>query len=150
MTLKQSDDPKFPLYGELPSPSTARSDGGFSSGGAALPPAFLAHPATPFLPPAAALYGSPGGGHSVYPLLPPAMGGGAAPQLAADGYAGGSSLTLLLSEEQAALLLGDGSRAVLEVEQVGAGPDCAAHTGGGGGGAFRVWPARCIPCAQQL
>lgn len=124
MTLKQSDDPKFPLYGELPSPTMAHGDGGFAGGGAALPPAFLPHPATPFLSPTAALYGSPGAGHGMFPMIPPAMGAGAAPAPAADAYSGASSLTLLLSEDQAALLLGDGSRAVLEVEQVRVGQGC--------------------------
>ncbi|KAL4423789.1 hypothetical protein ABPG75_001090 [Micractinium tetrahymenae] len=118
MTLKQSDDPKFPLYGELPSPSMSHGGSSFAGAGTPLPPSFLPHPAAAFLPPTAALYGSPGGGHGMFPLLPPAMGGGPAPAPAADGFAGGSSLTLLLSEDQAALLLGDGSRAVLEVEQV--------------------------------
>ncbi|KAL4446287.1 hypothetical protein ABPG77_003094 [Micractinium sp. CCAP 211/92] len=118
MTLKQSDDPKFPLYGELPSPTMARGDGGFSSGGATLPPSFLPHPGTPFLPPSPALYSSPGGSHGMFPMLPPSMNGSTAPALAADGFSGGSSVALLLSEDQAALLLGDGSRVVVEVEQM--------------------------------
>lgn len=141
MTLKQSDDPKFPLYGELPSPTMARGDGGFSSGGATLPPSFLPHHGTPFLPPSPALYSSPGGSHGMFPMLPPSMNGSTAPALAADGFSGGSSVALLLSEDQAALLLGDGSRVVVEVEQVGQGWRCAALNCG------CCIDAACWPCA---
>lgn len=118
MTLKQSDDPKFPLYGELPSP--AMPAGGFAaaSAGGLLGPQFLPHPAAPFVPAGvpttSAMFGSSPGA-AMFPLLPPGMGGG----LGAVGDAGFTSLTLMLTEDQAGVLLDQGSRAVVEVEQVG-------------------------------
>lgn len=70
MVLKQSDDPKFPLYGELPSPAVA---GHLGPPGAppmgVLPPGGPFHPGLPFLPPLG-MPGAPGA---------PGMWGGALP-----------------------------------------------------------------------
>lgn len=93
MTLKQSDDPKFPLYGELPSPAMAR--------GAAVPQQFM----PTYLP---GSLGSPTTG--MFPLLSPAMAGHS---VGADGF---SSLTLILTEDQTLMLMD--TRAPAEVEQM--------------------------------
>ncbi|PSC70603.1 RNA-binding Nova-1 [Micractinium conductrix] len=108
MTLKQSDDPKYPMFEGLPSPAMPR--GGY--GGAALPPQFMAHPTpSPFMPPT----GPPGvygGGAGLFSMLPLGMAGPAA------GDGGYTSLSLVLTEDQAAVLLDGGSRAVVDVEQM--------------------------------
>lgn len=179
MVLKQSDDPKFPLYGELPSPAVA---GGHMGGPGAppmgmLPPGGPFHPGLSFLPP----LGMPGGaggpgmwaGGGMAPYGgPPGMPGPPTSALAERGLCwrasrtamacgpcdarggcrspaahapctrsnqpslilpphlhrlhplapgdGLTSMNLMLTEDQAAVLLDQGSRPMLEVEQVGA------------------------------
>lgn len=78
MVLRQSEDPKFPLYGELPSPTLA---GGLGGGGGlpmAMPPPFHPGMGLTFMP--------PGGGMGAG-LMPPY---GLAPLMTSGGGSGGA------------------------------------------------------------
>lgn len=96
MVLKQSDDPKFPLYSELPSPAVpGMPHGGPPGMGAPFHPGGLA--GMPFLPPVG-LPGAGGGvgmwgpGVPLYGMPPPLPGG------AAGGLGGGSSRGVVICE----------------------------------------------------
>ena len=148
MTLKQSDDPKFPLYGELPTPAVVGGGlggmhpmHGFGVGGGpggmpaimGLSPQFHGHHPPPHYMGAShaagggpgsspAMYGSGGGG---MPFGPHSSGGGGGGG-AGEGY---TSVSLMLTEEQTSVLIDQGGQAVAEVEQVGAAlaAGCAAE-----------------------
>ena len=150
MTLKQSDDPKFPLYGELPTPAVAggalgmhpmhgfgvgAGPGGMPMG---LSPQFHAHHLPPhYLGASHAAGGGPGsspvmygGGGGGMPFGPHSSGGGVGGGggVTGEGY---TSASLMLTEDQTSVLIDQGGRAVAEVEQVGAAL-AAACLGGGG------------------
>ena len=140
MTLKQSDDPKFPFYGELPTPAVAGGGlgmhpmhGGFGVGAGpggmplGLSPQFRAHHPPPHYMGAShaagggpgsspAMYGNGGGGGGM-PFGPHSSGGGGGG--AGEGY---TSVSLMLTEDQTSVLIDQGGRAVAEVEQVRAAP----------------------------
>ncbi|PRW61288.1 RNA-binding Nova-2-like isoform X1 isoform B [Chlorella sorokiniana] len=112
MVLRQAEDPKFSLYGELPSPAAPSSGVAPHAGLAPLGPLGMPAPFHPGL----ALPFMPHGG------LP--SGAGLAPYGLAAGSSMGpgetpfTSLNLMLTEDQAAVLLDQGSRAVMEAEQM--------------------------------
>jgi hypothetical protein len=121
--LKQSEDPKFPLYSELPSPALPGigGQGAFGSGGLHLmPPTFASH--LHFIP-SESMSTSPGvnPGAIFGPAMPPmgphiGMHSRASSSLVGDGF---TTLTLILTEDQASVLLEESNRPVVEVEQVG-------------------------------
>ena len=140
MVLKQSDDPKFHLYGDLPSPAASpamnRSGSGGYPGGSVQQFAPQQHPHY-----GGGHYGG-GGGGMPYGM----MGGGGG----GEGGSGFTSLSLMLTEDQACVLLEHGSRAVMEVEQV----RCAVHAGLCGcagyppGRALLPLPVQCWPASR--
>jgi hypothetical protein len=121
MVLKQSDDPKFPLYSELPTPTGSGVQSMSSPAGVPLPMHHPFHPPpAPFhmaaAGPMAAGAGAPGpaAAGAMFGGLPFALPAGAG-MAAAEGYA---PLSLMLTEDQAGVLMDQGSRALVEVEQV--------------------------------
>lgn len=139
--LKQSEDPKFPLYSELPSPAPAGfgGHGAFGSSGLHLMPlAFASH--LHFMP-SDSMSSSPG----VNPG--PVFGSGvthvgshagvrarAVGSLVGDGF---TTLTLILTEDQASVLLEENNRPLVEVEQVGPNKN-------------ETCPTLCSPAAGRL